>query len=175
MIHQTHAHKEIQWNNLYKYCIRIHSLSRRWVIVTILIRLILNIIYVAPIISPSQHSPQTPFAIDIGLLFSLISEYEAHIPYVVTLTSYFAFRPLTHDPAWNTAYPITVLLLKKLILKFMFKVVTRCIPSLGGPYCGLFILFHYSPLPLYLPCPHFSRALITHSSFLFFTCYGMQC
>jgi hypothetical protein len=53
---------------LYKYCIKIYTLSRRWFIVTILIRLILNIIYVAPIISPPQDSPQATFAIDIGLL-----------------------------------------------------------------------------------------------------------
>jgi hypothetical protein len=49
----------------------------------------------------------------------------------------------------------------------MFQMVTPCIPSVGVPYFGLFTPFHYSPLPLYLSYPHFSRNFITHSCFLY--------
>jgi hypothetical protein len=49
----------------------------------------------------------------------------------------------------------------------MFKKVTPCIPSVGVPDFVLFIPFHDSPLPLYPPHPFFSRAFITHSSFLY--------
>jgi hypothetical protein len=55
----------------------------------------------------------------------------------------------------------------KLIFMFIFKVVTPCIPFVGLPYFGLFIPFYYYHLPLYFPCPLLSRAVITHSSFLY--------
>jgi hypothetical protein len=49
----------------------------------------------------------------------------------------------------------------------MFNVITPCIPSLGVPYFGLLIPFHYSPLPLYLPHPNFSSAFIRLSCVLY--------
>jgi hypothetical protein len=49
----------------------------------------------------------------------------------------------------------------------MIKVVIPCISTVGVHYFGLFIPFHYYLLPLYLPRPHFSRVLITHSCFLY--------
>jgi hypothetical protein len=144
----------------------IYSLYRRGFIMTIFIRLILYISYIAPIICNlnSLPSPLKTTARGFFVLF--------HIGIWSTSTTYAHLNLLHSLP--SHLYPLTQCTCLT-VLYFMSNIwvdvhgVSQCIPTVGILYFDSFNPFHYSPLPLYLLPLHFEQLSIYILRFSTFT------
>jgi hypothetical protein len=134
--------------------------------VTIPIRLVLYISYIALILSPPQPPPCTTSC--YCKRFTCSISYKSMKS--ITIYPHHNLLP-SPSPSHNYSLPTVPILqscLSLLIFKLMFKGVSQCRPSVGILYFGPFNPFHYSPLPLYLPPPiflQFSIYILISSTF----------
>jgi hypothetical protein len=122
----------------YKFLLgNIHYTGER-VIETIPIRLILYIIYIAPIVSPPQPLP-TPLKAIVRFLSSISYRHMKSFYHILSPWSpSFTLPCPTGTPCPVHTVPFLQSWFLLLILRLTFKGVTQCMPSVGVLYFGLF-------------------------------------